>query len=276
MALKDILVHVESDGESADRLAVARSLAIEHGAHVQGLHVATPPAVIAPASVTPPAELLERLRGERDRLAAAAEAAFRAAFEGSEVSTGWSLIEGDVAEVLTRRARRADLLVLGQERGEEGVLDRRGVPDTVVLTAGRPALIVPYVGARLPVGRRVLVAWNGSREAVRAVNDALPLLRRAEAVVILSIDSGGEERGGDLPGAEIARHLARHGVPCEARSARVEDIEVGDVLLSRAADEGADLIVMGAYGRSRFRELVLGGATRHLLAHMTVPVLMSH
>jgi nucleotide-binding universal stress UspA family protein len=120
----------------------------------------------------------------------------------------------------------------------------------------------------------VLVAWNGSREAARAAHDALPLLQQADQVHVLAINPGAD--AGDIPTAEISQHLARHNVRVEASQLVAKDLDVGDVLLSRAADLGSDLIVMGAYGHTRLRETILGGATKHLLAHMTVPVLMSH
>jgi nucleotide-binding universal stress UspA family protein len=136
-------------------------------------------------------------------------------------------------------------------------------------------LIVPAVGRFERVGRRVLVAWNASREAARALGDALPLLVDAQAVTVLSIGStatiDNEHRG-----ADVTRRLARHGITATAAASIAKDADVGDVLLSRAADHGADLIVMGAYGHSRTREWLLGGAARHLLRHMTVPVLMAH
>ncbi|MGI9303382.1 MAG: universal stress protein, partial [Gammaproteobacteria bacterium] len=123
-------------------------------------------------------------------------------------------------------------------------------------------------------GRRVLVAWNGSREAARAVNDALPILRRADYVQVFSIDpDDGAQR---LPGADICQHLARHDVNAEASAARASDMKVGDRLNAQVANEALDLIVMGGYGHTRFRETVMGGVTRALLRHMIVPVFLSH
>ena len=141
------------------------------------------------------------------------------------------------------------------------------------MVSGRPVLVVPYAGRHEGLGSRVLVAWNASREAARAVHDALPLLTRARSVVVLAVDPPDEDH---IPGADIAAHLAHHGVHVEARHTVAPDIEVGDELLNLISDLGADLLVMGAYGRSRWREAVFGGATRHILAHMTVPVLMAH
>jgi nucleotide-binding universal stress UspA family protein len=146
-----------------------------------------------------------------------------------------------------------------------------------VLEVGRPVLVVPSVGQFPTLGQRVLVAWNASREATRAVHDALPLLRRSRRTQVVVINpQGGAGGHGDIPGADIGLHLSRHGVNAVCERISADDVETGALLLSRAADEGADLIVMGAYGHSRLSELVLGGATRHILRHMTVPVLLSH
>jgi len=123
----------------------------------------------------------------------------------------------------------------------------------------------------------VLVAWNASREATRAVHDALPILERADLVHVMAINPDHGRAGhGDIPGADICLHLSRHGVKAVCEHITADDLDPGEMLLSRAADEDCDLIVMGGYGHSRMRQLVLGGTTRQLLAHMTVPVLFSH
>ena len=136
---------------------------------------------------------------------------------------------------------------------------------------------MPYAGRFDTVGSHVLVAWNATREAARAVNDAMPILQKAEKVTVLSVNPPSEEAGGPAwPAADIALHLARHGVTAEASSTVSLEIDVGNAILSRAADFGSDLIVMGGYGHSRQREFILGGVTRTLLQHMTVPVIMAH
>lgn len=178
---------------------------------------------------------------------------------------------------LDESLRYTDLAVLGQHNPDDGSDTNRGLIDRLVLSAGRPCLVIPYIGAHETIGQRVLVAWNARREAVRAVNDALPILQQAASVVVLAANPPAGDAGeGDIPSADICHHLARHGVQAEARSAISTDIDVGNLLLSSASDLGADLIVMGAYGHSRLRETVLGGVTRHLLHHMTVPVFISH
>lgn len=175
----------------------------------------------------------------------------------------WRRIDG--RKDLPLHARYADLTVLGQDGGE-------AVTD-MVMTVGRPILVVPHHGHFASVGQRPLVAWNASREATRAVFDALPILRRAGLVTLMTLDAEDDDR---VPGADISLALARHGVRVEVVHSTVGGIDPGNALLSRAADCGADLLVMGAYGHSPLREKVLGGATRHILDHMTVPVLLSH
>ena len=138
-------------------------------------------------------------------------------------------------------------------------------------------LVIPYAGRFEACGRRVLVAWNASRAATRAVNDAMPLLAGAETVTVLCVDPDEDRRAhGEVPGMDIAVHLARHGVKARVETTMSGGIGVGNTLLSRASDIGADLLVMGAYGHARVRELLLGGATRTILESMTLPVLMAH
>ncbi|MDP6786185.1 MAG: universal stress protein [Rhodospirillales bacterium] len=137
--------------------------------------------------------------------------------------------------------------------------------------------MVPYVGSYPKIGERVMVAWDASRLASRAVHDALPFLTAAKHVDVLAINpKGGPQGHGDIPSADICQHLARHGVKVEAQHVYADDIDAGDMLLSQAASRGADLLVMGAYGHSRWRELILGGLTHFVLEHMTMPVMMSH
>ena len=176
-------------------------------------------------------------------------------------------------------ARLADLVIAGQPNADDPeALVAGQFLENLVLSAGRPVLVVPYAGSFDTVGARVLLAWDASREATRALADAVPFIKRAERTTIVTIGAlGGECPPGRLPGAEIASVVARHGNHVD-----VDEIEttagssVADVLLSRAADMGADLIVMGCYGHARWRELVIGGASRAILESMTVPVLMSH
>ena len=278
MAFKDLLVHVNSSKHCGQRLEVAIHLARTFDAHLAGLYTAPelylPPYIegqIAPALLEP----------QRARLAEARDAAkadFEERMRKAGIAAEWREVEGESARMAALHARYADLMVIGQNDSDEPSPDPDlDVAERVVLESGRPVLMVPYAGTFPTLGQRVLVAWNASPQATRAVNDALPLLGRARKVTIMAVNPAGGSKGhGEVPGADIALHLARHGVKAEASHVYADDIDVGDMILSRAADFGADLIVMGAYGHARLREIVLGGATRSLFEHMTAPVFMSH
>lgn len=278
MSYKDLLVHVDDGGTCDVRLAVATSLAKTFGAHLAG--VAVDPGLVMPVMADVPISpaLVDRLESDRTARIAKAGAVFATACADAGIDGEWRLDQGEIVDRLTVHARRADLAILGQEGGENESIVIGGLPDSLVMTSGRPVLVVPYIGAASTLGKRVLVAWDGSREAVRAVNDALPLLARAEQVEVVSINPSDLPDGeaGHIPGADMCLHLARHGVTAEAQHVMANDIDVGNLLLSRVADTGSDLLVMGAYGHSRWREIVLGGATKQVLGEMTVPVLMSH
>ncbi len=145
------------------------------------------------------------------------------------------------------------------------------------MAGGRPVLVIPYAGEFGAIGRRVLVAWDGTREASRALHDALPVIAAAKTVIVMTVrtDEASAERI-RLSLERVVQHLNRHGIPAQSEDALRGDIPISDVLLSRAADFDADLIVAGAYHHSPLREALLGGVSRELLQHMTVPVLMSH
>lgn len=277
-AFKDLLVILDTSRSCEVRLEVATALASRFGAHLTGLYTSPPPQVPAmiESQLTP--ELVEAQMRTLNEATDRVQALFQRRGEGSGFTTEWRVREGEAGEVATLHARYADVTIVGQEDPEsDGLGSAADIPERVVMGAGRPVLVVPYAGAFKTVGQRVLVAWNASREATRAVNDALPLLEGASKVTVLAMNPRGGLHGhGDVPGADLALHLARHGVRAEASSLKSGDVDVGAMLLSQAADLGADLIVMGAYGHSRLREVVLGGATREIFRSMTVPVLMSH
>jgi nucleotide-binding universal stress UspA family protein len=282
MALKDILVHLDVTPRSKVRLDIAAGLAIKCGAHLTGVHVIDIPSAnyfygaAMPFVPVNPEEIVDRMRADAAEAAAPIEAAFRDCLRRNGLQGEWRLVEGGPATMVALHARYADLTVVGQPNSYEPQ-DSDAVTVTTVMTSGRPVLAIPFAGDFPTLGERVLVAWNASREAARAVNDALPLMATAKQVTVLAINP---QRGigglGDVPAADIALHLARHGVKAEAAHTVAKDISDGEALLSYAADIGADLIVSGAYGHSRARELVFGGVTRTLIAEMTAPVLLSH
>ncbi len=278
MAYKNLLVHIDDSKANAKRLEAAIVLAQAQGAHLTGIYVAIKPSLPGNIVAEVPAQLLDGLGEQAAEHAAAAEAAFTKAVERAGLSFDFRATHcpsSRVAEVVALHARYADLAILGQPEPENGGAVDAEMPEDVVLGAGRPALVIPYIGAGKEIGKRVLIAWDGGREAARAVGNALPLLENAEsvAVPVINPSRGGH---GEQPGADIALHLARHGLTVEAQHIEVRDLSTGNALLSRLADADVDLLVMGAYGHSRLRQMVLGGVTREVFQQMTVPVLMSH
>lgn len=274
MAIRSILVHVDAGPACARRVEFAVALAAEHGAHLIGLHVRDNASL--PFYIEPSLEFIEKQKSWAAREAADAKAIFDAAVaQGAQAPTEWRAVDGGVLRTVAAAARCADLTIVGQHDPDApGYFTPATLAEDLVFAAGGPVLVVPYIGAA-PKLRRVLVGWNGSREAARAVHDALPLLLRAERVTVLSIAAAGADPQA-VPGADLCQALARHDVPAEAATTVAAGIEPGELLLSEAASGSADLIVMGAYGRSRAREMLLGGATRSVLRQMTVPVLFAH
>jgi nucleotide-binding universal stress UspA family protein len=280
MGLKDLLVHLEDSESSRARAKLGIALARAHGAHLTGLYVAAETRIPPELAVTIQEDILARERGASEATARRINAEFaRAARDaGAGVETRISHCDWmHIQDVITERVRHVDLAILGQPNPDRDSPVGRAVIEAAFMETGRPALVVPYVGAGEPFGQRVLVAWNDRCEAARAVNDAMPLLERADSVTVLCVDPHpGREGAGPEPGADIALHLARHGIAVGVHVVRSGDTGVAEVILTELAQGGYDLLVMGGYGHSRMREVVLGGVTRHMLGHMTVPVLLSH
>jgi nucleotide-binding universal stress UspA family protein len=290
MPLKDLLVCIDRTDAGYGRLELAFSLARASRAYLTGAYV-LPEAHDAPAGSAgfgfgPPAGMTGLAAegvsaGGVLREAEAAESAelhFKSKLRLNGIEGEWHLLPKGDATVLMELAKSADLTVAGQ-RPPNSHADgaARFRPEDIVLAAGRPVLIVPYAGSFETVGRRALIAWDGTREASRALNDALPLLAEAEAVSVVFVGSQERELVQHQPGLErAALHLQRHGIPATPENTLRSGLAVSDILLSRAADLAADLIVSGGYHHSQLREALLGGVSRELLDHMTVPVLMSH
>jgi nucleotide-binding universal stress UspA family protein len=279
MDYKTILVHLDAGARRTERLELALALADRYDAHLVGLFALG--AMSIPSYVRPDASQLLVAEQARQRADAAsrAEAEFRAAAaRHGNVKAEWRVSHEDALEAMRVNARYSDLVVIGQlERDTErktGITP--GFVDELVLSCPRPVLVVPYAGRFPGAGKTALVAWNASSEASRAVDGALPLLASADRVHVIVFRAGSPGDHGEEPGADAALYLARHGVKASVSTYGSPGIDIGSQILTRAADMSVDLIVMGAYGHSRLRELVLGGATRTLLESMTVPVLMSH
>ena len=286
MKLRDLMVVLDGSARSDVVLEVALALAERHDAHLTGF---CPLEVLMPANLAfalggYPA--LTSLQGAANQLedealakAATIETHFRAELVRHELNGDWQIGRGVVGEAVANRARTADLVVLGQADPDHKLPpSARTMVEDVLMNSGRPLLLVPFAGRFDTIGNNVLIGWNATREAARAAHDALPLIEPSASVTVLTVERGkaGVEPQ-EMPGAEIAEHLARHGLKVSAaRTATDGSIADSDALLSYASDLGADLIVVGGYGHSRARELVLGGVSRGLLQHMTVPLLISH
>lgn len=281
MTFKDILVLLDDTKACDRRLDAALALAKSHGAHLTGLCVVLEPAIPEYVRVEIPSEVLaEQRRGIQERLdKLVARSQSKAEAAGQVLDCRRQTCHPpDLPEVISLHARYADLLVMGQyDPDDANWIGDRHLPEQVVLAAGRPVMVVPYIGAPAGFGKHALIAWDGGREAARAVRDALPLLEAAQTVTVLVVKPRAGANGhGDLPGADIGLYLARHDIKVEVQAVPSPEIGIAETVLSRLADYGADVLVMGAYGHARWRELVLGGVTQHILGHMTVPVLMSH
>ena len=275
--IKDLVVNltVGADRDPAAQFAV--SIAAGFEAHIAGIAFAYDPVITPNVMDGLSAAWVDTQRAEN--LAAAQEAVdrFEAAAKRESLSAEHRIIEaslGKAANLFGRLARRFDLAVVGQTDPE------RMLPDDLLIEAalfesGRPAVMVPYIqkeGLKLD---RILVCWDGGRSAARAISDSMPFLKRGKVIEIVMVAS----RNGtadELPGVDVGEHLARHDLDVEVKRLIAADIDVSNVILSYAADQAADFIVMGGYGHSRLREFVLGGVTRGILQSMTVPVFMAH
>ncbi|HYC41711.1 MAG TPA: universal stress protein [Noviherbaspirillum sp.] len=282
MSYKTILVHADKCRHAKQYIDIAASIAVLENAHLIGVATTGVSRYIYQSGMMDPMvpatsnHLVQHLETLRQRARDALDD-FETQMQKSEV-VSWesAMIDDEAGAGLALRGRYSDLLVLGQANPDEpSPVVMPDFPEYVVLNAGRPVLVVPHAGRFDTVGKRVLVAWDAGVSATRAVVNAIPMLKRADIVEVAVFNA--EERGdahGDVPGADIALYLARHGVKVDVIRQKTR-IDVGNSLLSLAADLGSDMLVTGCYGHSRFREILLGGVTRTLLESMTVPVLMS-
>lgn len=275
--IRDILVNLSQGTEKDPAVAFAASLAAQFSAHLTGLAVTyeidVPPFYMGAL----PTDFLETQMAENAAAAARSGEAFTALAREAGVPHEVRTLNGSLgiaASTLAEMARTYDLTVVAQpdpdQPGPEEV-----IAETALLESGRAVLIVPYVQREGYRGGRAVVAWDGSRAAARALAEGLPLLHRAESVEVLRVVRGNEEPDAD---DAVLRHLSRHGLNASVRTLYISpgEASVAQTILNEVSDQGADLVIMGGYGHSRLRELVLGGVTREILGAMTVPVLMAH
>lgn len=281
MAYKTISVYLNNSAQNLPRSQLAAAIALDHGAHLVGVAAAgLPDTFYMPAMVAEPAlELnayMEYMRESAETLLAEFEAvADRAGVNAFERR----IIEEEPATAVGLQARYSDLMIIGQTHSDPALrVEQPEFPQYIVLNSPHPVLVVPYIYKPQPFGRRVVVAWDGSMPATRAVTAALPVLKKADAVQVVVFNAQSRPHlHGEVPGADIALYLARHGVNADV-SSQITDrhMDIGAALLNHVTDWNADALVMGCYGHSRFRELLLGGVSRTVLEAMTVPVMLSH
>jgi nucleotide-binding universal stress UspA family protein len=279
MSFKTIVAHCNDHERLGRLLEVAAPLSAAFGAHLVGVSVAPPVAVI-PAGMpgTPDAIVIEEHTKAYKAKVPAMKAAFEKSAHAHNITCEWREADAgasSVARVVGRQARTADLVIALQTQSDWGGSLDVDIADRLALESGRPVLILPNAGSYPPIPKRIVVAWTDRREAVRAVFDALPLLQCADTVMVVEVDPEPGEEIADMRTA-LCTSLRRDGVNCAAETLKSQHRNVGDTLLACCERTKADLLVMGCYGHSRLREFVLGGATRHMLAAMTLPILMAH
>ena len=275
--IKDIIVNLRATKNDSAVANYAASVAAALQAHLTGVAFVYDPILPISDGGYIPAEVIETQRVENESAAEAAIKGFIAATNKAGISTDplkLSTSLAGAADRLARMARCFDLAIVGQSQSEMSTMEQI-IGEAVLFDSGRPMIMVPYIQKAPFKIDNVMICWDGSRAAARAVADAIPILGKGSRVEIVIITN---ERGKqyDIEGADIGQHLARHGFKVEVRRLPGGDIDVADALLSHAADSSTDFMVMGGYGHSRLREFVLGGVTRSILQSMTVPVLLSH
>jgi nucleotide-binding universal stress UspA family protein len=281
MDYKTIVLHLIKPQTVKRQVAAASDVVAAKGGHVKGVFVMPP--VPQPVEFVFPAadEYLRDLKKEYQKIAENLEAEFLRLAKDRHFACEWRAVEdasASIAEGLVNEARAADLIVTINRKVSGETLDIRVAPERIILESGRPVLILPEQGEPKLAGARVTIAWSNRREATRAVFDALPLLKKAKSIRVLTIDEGGRRSGREqgMDGADIAAALDRHGLDVDVAKMSGSGVPVGQLILEQVASDGSDVLVMGGYGQSRWREFVLGGATRHILEAADIPVLMSH
>lgn len=277
MSYKTILAYLACPDSVDDVMSIALPLAEKHKAHLTGLHVFTGVPVIGTIGAQVPAEIIEQYAQNMREDADAIAAAFATQTKGPGVPTEWRCHEektvgADILTSISEQVRCADLVVMGQSDSEQRVGE---LTADIIISAGRPAIVVPQGSTNTDLSGPIAVAWDGSRESARAAFDALPLLKEAKSVFVVTAERKEEKDAIAQGGGDLALALARHDIEAEATVIQAKS-SVGEELLKFAGDQKCSLLVMGCYGHSRLRERLFGGATRGVLQDMTLPIFMSH
>ena len=294
MPLKDVLVHTDNSGSSKVRLEYATQLSEAHGANLTGLYVAASPHKNVrsygqtPNYIVPDlggrslieydekAHALQKEHQEHAQLASErAHSRFEEASNARKIRHDWIHTEGSMSDALTHHARFCDVAIVGQPGPESQRHFGETPTDHLILSVGHPVLIVPNMENGFTIGRRIMVAWDRSPLATRAVHNSRPFLRNADSVHVLAINLA-PEQGGKVPGSGICEHLAHHDIKASPVYVESDSEALSKIMLSKAKELDIDLIIMGAYGHSRLREKILGGNTYQLLNHSPIPLLVNH
>ncbi|MDH3712823.1 MAG: universal stress protein [Gammaproteobacteria bacterium] len=273
MLIRDMSVYVDNDDAARARIELAMTIAERHGAHLTAVYVRRP--IYSPRYIGTyiPADVAEQLERVADGEEREARDLFQSVLARSNIASHWQASADSPARALNTAGRVTDLLVLRALGSDDSKVHRYYSSGEVTLNVGRPVLIAPCTGEWKAPDKHAVIAWNGSRESARAVHDALPMLLVAERVSVVTF---GKPAYGDALPSDLTQYLARHELDADCHPVADAGADTGAALLAFAEKAQADLIVAGAYGHSRIRELVLGGVTRYLLEHTSVPVLMSH
>jgi nucleotide-binding universal stress UspA family protein len=274
--LKDVVVNLSGRAPLDFAADYATSIAATFRAHVTGIAFLYEPVIPDGTLGGVPVDLIELQREENSKIARDAISRFEAGVKKAGVASETRQLDatfGGAATLFAQVARRFDISVVAQAQREQGATDEL-IIEGALFESGRPVIVVPYIQKSGLTLERVLACWDGGRTAARAIADAMPFLERAKAVDLVIVAE--ERKNDEITGVRMSEHLTRHGVAVSVKRIAKGDLAVQDVILSYAADSGADFMVMGGYGHSRLREFILGGVTRGILNSMTVPVLMSH
>lgn len=277
MAIKNILVHIDHSEACELRVKAAIDLAKNNDARLSALFVVPDYFVPSYVEAQISADIISQISDEAISHAKETQSKIKAMVTDAGLELDSYIEEGNIIGILSDYARYSDLVILGQSQPDDPDNISEGLADHLVIEGSAPCLVIPYIGTRPTLGKRVLIAWNESRESARALRDSLPLLQKADQVSVLLIKhKSHNEDHTAMQEKVILSYLADHGISGKISICVDNHLDPGDTMLAQASDNDCDLIVMGAYGHSRLREMVLGGVTRHLLKEMTVPIFISH
>lgn len=272
MEFKELVIHVDDSNNCVARITMAAELAVIHDACLIGVYYRRGLRIPTSREIENGTGLLEAQQEQSNQLESAARSAFFSVVGNKGIASEWRACDLSDKSALAMHARYADLIVIERGSRPDPGAGRIVSADDVVIEAGRPVLFLPFQGQQTRIGRNILVAWNASREAARALNDALPLLKHADSVRVISLQT--EHIKPDI--VALSKHLSRHDIKATTEIVRGNDDDTGEVLLAHATDHDIDLIVLGAYGHARLWEISFGGTTAYMLKHSSIPMFMSH